>query len=87
MERDIDHIIERLKIEIPGVGVTQLKVAHQGVDDDGIWFIKTPQKTGEVQIESSHGSCPFFIEADFNAERFCGKSVDEVIQIVKRLFT
>ena len=58
MPRDIDHIIERLKAELPGVEVTQLKVKHPA-DDDGLWFIKIPGRSGNVQIESSDGSCPF----------------------------
>jgi hypothetical protein len=39
---DIDHIIERLKAELPGVQITQLQVAHPGADDDGLWFIRMP---------------------------------------------
>ena len=84
--RDIDHIIERLKSEIHGVRVTQLQVAHPGADDDGIWFIKIPGRAGEVQIESSDGSCSFIIESDFSAERLHGQTIDEVIQIVTKLY-
>ena len=86
MPRDIDHIIERLKTEIPGVQVTQLQVAHPGADDDGLWFIRIPGRAEEVQIESSHGSCPFLIESDFSAERHHGHSVDEVVSTVRRLY-
>lgn len=86
MPRDIDHIIERLKAEFPGVQVAQLQIAHPGADDDGLWFIRIPGRAEEVRIESSHGSCPFLIESDFSAERFHGQSVDEVVQIVRRLY-
>jgi len=86
MPRDIDHIIERLKAEIPGVQVTQLQVTRPGADDDGLWFIKIPGRDGEVQIESSHGGCPFLIESDFTDERFHGHTVDEVISTVRRLY-
>jgi hypothetical protein len=84
--RDIDHIIEWLKTEIPGVQVKQLEVTHPGVDDDGLWFITIPERAEEVQIESSFGSCPFIIESDFSAELFHGSTVDEVVSIVKRLY-
>jgi hypothetical protein len=86
MRRDIDHIIERLKAEIPGVQVTQLQVAHPGADDDGLWFIKIPGRTEEVQIESSYGSCPFIIESDFGSDVFHGHTVDEVVSTVRRLY-
>ena len=86
MSRDIDNIIKRLQDEISGVHVTQLQVAHPGSDDDGIWFIKIPDKTGEVQIESSDGNRPFIIESDFNTDRLSGRSIDEVIEIVRRLY-
>ncbi len=87
MPRDIDHITERLKVELPGVQVSELQVAHSGADDDGLWFITIPGRAGEVQIESSLGSCPFLIESDFSVERFHGHTVDEVVQIVRRLYS
>jgi hypothetical protein len=86
MRRDIDDIIERLKAELPGIQIAQLKISHPGADDDGLWFIKIPGKAGQVQIESSHGSCPFVIESDFNSETFHGHSVDEVVSRVRRLY-
>jgi hypothetical protein len=86
MPRDIDLIIMRLKTEVPGVQVTQLQVKYPGVDDDGLWFIKIHGRTEGVQIESSHGSCPFLIESDFSPERFHGQSIDEVVSIVRRLY-
>ena len=84
--RDIDHIIERLKAEMPGVQIRQLQVSHPGVDDDGLWFISMPNRSPEVEIESSDGSCPFLIESDFGPERFHGQTIDEVVQIVRRLY-
>lgn len=83
--RDIDQIIERLKAELPVAHVTQLQVAHPGADDDGIWFITIRGTNGQVQIESSTGSCPFLIESDFSDERFHGHTVDEVVATVRRL--
>ena len=84
--RDIDQIIERLKADMPGVQIRQLQVSHPGVDDDGLWFITMPSRSPEVEIESSHGSCPFLIESDFSTETFQGHSVDEVVSIVRRLY-
>jgi hypothetical protein len=81
---DIDQIIERLKAQIPGVHITQLRVAHPGPDDDGVWFIQTTDRP-RVQIESSSGDCPFLIESDFTSEKFLEGSVEEVVSTVKRL--
>ena len=86
MPRDIDQIIERLKTDIAGVQISQLKVAHPGVDDDGVWFIKVPGKAGEVQIESPNGLCPFHIEADFTTERSQGHNINEVVSIIRQIF-
>jgi len=86
MTRDIDQIIELLRKEISGVQITQLQVAHPGVDDDGLWFISVPGRTGEVQIESSLGTCPFFIESDFSHDTHHGRSIHEVVGTVMRLF-
>jgi len=86
MPRDIDQIIEQLKAELPGIEVTQLQVAHPGADDDGVWFIRIPGGDGEVQIESSNGNCPFLIESDLSSDRLYGRTIDEVIQKVRRLY-
>jgi len=86
MPRDIDQIIERLKAAMPGVEVTQLQVTHPGAGDDGVWFIKIPGTDGEVQIESSHGSCPFLIESNLSDDRIYGRSIDEVVQKVRGLY-
>jgi hypothetical protein len=87
MARDIDQIIGRLKAEIPGVHVVQLQVAHPGADDDGLWFIEIEGRGEKAQIESSNGACPFLIESDFSAERYHGHTIEEVVSIVKRLYT
>ena len=85
MPRDIDHIIERLRAELPGVEITQLQVTHPA-DDDGVWFIRIPGRDGEVQIESSDGSCPFVIESDLSDDRFYGRSIDAVVKKVRGLY-
>lgn len=87
MLRDIDNIIERLKAEIPGIQVSQLQVTRPGADDDGLWFIKVPGRAEEVQIESSHGGCPFLVESDFSTERLHGQSIDEVVSLVRGLYS
>ena len=87
MKRDIDFIIEQLIASIPGILIEQLKVAHPGADDVGLWIINIPDRENQVQIESSEGSCPFLIESDFNDERFHGHTVQEVVVTVKRLFS
>ena len=85
MRRDIDHIIERLTAEMPGVQVRQLQVSHPGTDDDGLWFVTMPGSSPEVELEVPHGGCPFLIESDFSAERFHGRTIDEVVSTVRRL--
>ncbi len=86
MARDIDQIIERLKAEIHGVRVEQLRAKSPGADDDGLWFVQIPEREEEVQIESSNGLCPFLIESNFNSERLSGRSVEEVVAIIKHLY-
>jgi len=86
MKRDIDHIIDRLKAELPGVQITQLQVSHPEADDDGLWFIKIPGRTEEIQIESPYGTCPFIIESGFSNDVFHGHTVDEVVATVRRLY-
>jgi hypothetical protein len=80
--RDIDQIIASLSTELPRIRPQRLEVSHPGADDDGLWFLRIPGRKGDVQVESSYGTCPFLIEADFMEERFMGKDVDEVIRIV-----
>jgi hypothetical protein len=87
VKRDIDFIIEQLIASIPGILIEQLKVAHPGADDVGLWIINIPDREIQVQIEASEGSCPFLIESDFNDERFHGHTVQEVVETVKRLFS
>src|SRR5262249_22214255 len=86
MPRDIDHIIERLRDELPGVEVAQLQATHPGADDDVVWFIKIPGREGAVQIESPHGNCPFLVESDLTDDRIYGRTIDEVVQKVRGLY-
>jgi hypothetical protein len=63
MGRDIEEIIQKVKDRMPNVIVSQLTVSHPGVDDDGLWYFKVPGVEGDIQLESSSGQCPFFIES------------------------
>jgi hypothetical protein len=82
--RDIDQIIERLKIENSAIRIEQLKVKFPA-DDDGLWFVTTPAATERVQIEASTGNCPFVIESDCTSEQFEARTIDEVVSTVIRL--
>ena len=84
MPRDIDLIIAEMTRQYPNVSVQQLQVKHPGNDDDGLWFFWQSDRSGEVQIESSPGFCPFLIETDENDSRAEGKSVVEVICILEQ---
>jgi hypothetical protein len=85
MQRDIDRIIDRLSIDAPSIQVRQLQVRHPGNDDDGIWFFSIPGKNGEVQLESSDGTCPFLVESDCDDKRVEVQTVEEAVVVVKRL--
>ena len=85
MPRDIDQIIEQLRLEISGIEITQLQVTHPGADDDGIWLVKVPGRTGQVQLESSFGACPFVIESDFSDDKHEGRTTEQVVSIVTKL--
>jgi hypothetical protein len=83
--RDVELIIESIRRLCLEVTVTQLQVLHPGADDDGIWFFNGPVSPFEVQIESTHGICPFLIETDESNDRYMAKSVEEVVRILSVL--
>ena len=64
MQRDIDRLIAQVRRDYPGVRIEQLRVAHPGADDNGLWFFKHPDSPNEVQVESSTGTAPFVVESD-----------------------
>jgi hypothetical protein len=64
MQRDIDKLIARVRRDYPAVQVEQLLVAHPAADDDGLWFLKHPGSSNEVQVESSTGAAPFIVESN-----------------------
>ena len=59
-ERDIDQITATIRERIPGVQVEQWIKLHP-TDDDGLWYFRRHgcQVSGEIQLESSSGNCPF----------------------------
>ena len=64
MHRDIESVIAELQRAHPGIVWEQLRVAHPGADDNGLWFFTHPEGRGEVQVESSTGAAPFLVEGD-----------------------
>ena len=85
MKHDSDVILERVRAAYPGVMICQLKVAHPGIDDDGLWFFTIPEAVGEIQMESSTYNLPFLIEHDemrATDERILAKSVDRVVDTI-----
>jgi hypothetical protein len=86
MPRDIDAISNLLKREFPEIQIDQLQVTHPA-DDDGLWFLKLPNMSGEIQLESADGNCPFLIEFDGSTKRLHGRTVDDVVAKVRLLCT
>ncbi len=60
---DLDEVIRLVRLRLPEVAWQQVPVSH-AADDDGLWFFWGPTWRGEVQIESSTGTCPFVVETD-----------------------
>lgn len=85
MNRDIDIIINAVKQRIPNARISQHQVSHPGADDVGLWFFSLPASTGEIQIESTSGNCPFLIEhsemQDSN-EAVTASRVEEAVETV-----
>ena len=80
---ELEQIIERVTTLLPEVRWEQSPVAHPS-DDSGLWFFRLPGRKGEVQIESSTGTCPSLIEWDGNDARQVSATVEEVVSIVVR---
>jgi len=80
--RDIDNIIALLAQQLPSIQSEQLKVAHPGADDDGLWFFRERSSSFEVQLESSSGNCPFLFETTEHPRSLTANSVAEAVQFV-----
>jgi len=90
VSRDIDQIIEEVKVRLPDVQVQQLSVSHPGVDDDGLWFFGLPGIKKDIQIESSYGVCPFIIEHSnmkSSSDAETAHSVEEAVEKVVSYLT
>ena len=80
--RDIDTIIECLSRAHPAITYEQLKVAHPGADDDGLWFFRHPDCPYEVQLESWSGQCPFAFETAEHDGRATAATVASAVSLV-----
>jgi hypothetical protein len=84
--RDVDRIIEAVRLAFPNVVVDQLKVTHPA-DDDGLWYFHLPENPKDaIQIESSYGNSPFLMENMRNDDRENGESVEQVVSIICQYF-
>jgi hypothetical protein len=83
--RDIERIIDIVRIRHPEIAINQLQVRHPGIDDDGLWFFTKPTSPIGIQLESSSGNCPFIIETDANNIALTATSVEQAIQIIESL--
>jgi hypothetical protein len=59
MPRDIDRILDELRLRHSDIRHERLTVAHAGADDNGLWFFRAAESSVEVQLESPSGNCPF----------------------------
>ena len=82
--RDIDKIIARLTSRYPNIQIKQIKVSHVA-DDDGVWFVNVPGLSGEIQIESPFGQCPFTIESDFKDKAFSSVTIEDTVAKIEAL--
>ena len=82
MERDIDRVIAALQRSFPGILCEQLRVAHPGADDDGIWYFTHPGVGLEVQLESADGRLPFLVEGTDSSARDTARTLEEAVGLV-----
>jgi hypothetical protein len=85
MSRPIDELIASLLRLHPAISVKQLRVAHPGVDDDGLWFVRHPEGMVEVQVESGTGAPPFLVESDLAPPTVAPTVEDAVRLVIARL--
>ena len=82
MARDIDRVISILRDRLPGLTCEQLRAAHPGADDEGLWFFRHPPAAGEVQLESLDGNVPFLVEGTDSPIRDTAHTIDEAVALV-----
>ena len=79
---DVRHIISVVRESLPQVRWARRWVSHPGADDDGIWWLWLPDQPGEVQIESSSGTCPFDLRTDKHEEEITADTVDITVKTI-----
>lgn len=82
MPRDIDQIISAVREQFSDVEVVQWNKTHP-TDDDGIWFFGRKDLTGEIELESTSGNCPFLVESDAMTRTDQAMKADTVEDAVK----
>ena len=81
MPRDIDQLIAALRRAHPELSAEQQRAAPAGADDDGRWTVRHPRALTDVQVESSTGGLPFFIESEL-APPTRARTLDEATRLV-----
>jgi hypothetical protein len=81
LDRDIDQITASVRARLPDVEVDQW-VKQDPTDDDGIWYFKRPGTTGEIQLESTSGNCPFTVESDGMKGSKQAKTQEAAVQLI-----
>jgi hypothetical protein len=83
VNRDIDRIIREVASRVPSVSVTQMHKTHPD-DDDGLWWFAVGDENDNIQIESSHGMCPFLVETDeqCSANARTAESIEQAVGMI-----
>ena len=85
MTPDLQQIIAGVTGALPDVEWEQLQVTYPA-DDDGLWFFRRQgRRWWDVQIESSSGTCPFWVETNLDNEHRRGQTPDEVVETIVAL--
>ena len=80
--RDIDAIIDKLRLAYPDISAEQLAVLHPGADDDGLWVFRHPASALDFQLESSTGACPLLAESSASADRLTADTIEQAVALV-----
>ena len=86
MASDIELIADAFRKLGDEFSVSQLKVKHSGVDDDGLWFFRKEGSKLELQLESSSGQCPFLVESNQNESRVVVGTAVEANLLLQKAF-
>ena len=86
MLRDIDRLIEALRIQFPDLMVRQLEPTLPN-DDDGVWWLWLPNTDDSVQVYSPDGNCPLLVTCGErlppNLYSIEVESVDRAVDVIK----